>query len=60
MFSEIANPVKLWDAHWVHLTDDLLYAIRWQTGMPDMDLSSTEFQNLGLLEIERILNRNER
>ena len=60
MFSEISNPVKLWDAHWIHLTDGLLYAIRWQTGMPDMDLSSTELQNLGLLEIECILNRNER
>ena len=26
MFSEIADPVKLWESHWVHLIDDLLYA----------------------------------
>ena len=27
MFSEIADPVKLWHAHWTHLTDDLLHTI---------------------------------
>jgi len=58
MFSEIADPVKFWDTHWVHLTDDLLHTIRHQTRMPDMDLPCTGIQNLGLLEIERILNRN--
>ena len=56
MFSNIADPVKLWDAHWVHLIYDLLYVIRRQTGIPNMDLLST--QNLGLFEIEYILNRN--
>jgi len=60
MFSEIADPVKLWDAHWAHLTDDVLYTVRRQTRMPDMDFPSTELQNLSLLEIERILNRNGR
>ena len=60
MFSEIADPVKLWDTHWMHLTDDLLYGVRRQTGIPDFDLSSTDLQNLGLLEIERTLNRNGR
>jgi len=58
MFSETADPMKLWDTHWVYITDDLLYTIRRQTRMPDMDLPFTEIQNLGLLEIERILNRN--
>jgi len=28
MFSEIADPVKLWDTHWVHIIDDLLHTIR--------------------------------
>ena len=28
MFSEIADPIKLWDTHWVHITDDLLHTIR--------------------------------
>jgi len=60
MFSAIADPVRLWDAHWMHLTDDLLYVIRRQTGIPNMDLPSTELQNLGLLEIDRTLNRNGR
>jgi len=60
MFSEIADPVKLWDAHWVHLIDDVLHTIRQQTRMSDMDLPSTELQNLVLLEIERILNGNGR
>jgi len=26
MFSEIADPFKLWESHWVHLIDDLLRA----------------------------------
>ena len=60
MFSEIADPMMLWNAHWPHLIDDLLHAIRWQTGMSDMDLLSIELQNLGPLEIEHILNRNGR
>ena len=60
MFFEIANPVKLWDANWTHLQNDLLYAIRWQIGILAMDLSFTELQNLGLLEIECILNRKGR
>ena len=44
----------------MHLTDDLLCIIRRQTGILDMDLSSTELQNLGLLEIECTLNQNGR
>ena len=60
MFSEIADLVKLWDANWVHLTGDHLYTTRWQIGNLDMHLSSTELQNLRLLEIEYILKRNGR
>jgi len=58
MFTKIANLIKLWDAHWVHLTDDLLYVMRYQVGNVDMHSSSIELQNFGLLEIEHILNRN--
>jgi len=60
MFSKIADPVKLWECHWVHLTDVLLHATRYQVGNLEIQLSSAELQNLALLEIERILNRNER
>jgi len=60
MFSEIADQVKLWESHWVHLIDDLLHATRYQVENLEMQLSSAELQNLGLLEIERILNRNGR
>jgi len=60
MFSEIADPVRLWESHWVHLTDDLLRATRYEVGNFEMQLSSDELQNLGLLEIERALNRNGR
>jgi len=42
MFSEIVDPVKLRDIHWVHLTDDLVHTIRCQTRMSDMDLPSTD------------------
>ena len=36
MFSEIADPVKLWESHWVHLTDDLLRATRYEVGNFEM------------------------
>jgi len=42
MFFEIPDPIKLWDANWIHLTDDLLYAIQRQIRNLDMDLSSIE------------------
>jgi len=60
MFSEITNPVKLWESHGVHLTDDLLHATRYQIGNFKMQLSYAKLQNLSLLEIERVLNRNGR
>ena len=59
MFSKIADLVKFWDANSVHLLDNLLHVIRWQIGQI-WNLSSTKLQNLGLLEIECILNRNGR
>jgi len=60
MFSEIADPVRLWESHWVHLINDLLRATRYEVGNFEMQLSSTELQNLGLIEIECVLNRNGR
>ena len=36
MFSEIADPVSLWESHWVHLTDDLLRATRYEVGNFDL------------------------
>jgi len=42
MFSKIADPIKLWESHWVHLTDDLLYAIQYQVGNFEMQLSSAK------------------
>ena len=52
MFSEIADPIKLWESHWVHLTDDLLHATRYQVGNFEMQLSFVVLQNPGLLKIE--------
>jgi len=58
MFSDIADPVKLWHAYWVHLTNGLVHTIQRRTRISDMDLPSAKLLNLGLLEIECILNRN--
>jgi len=60
MFFDIADLVNLWKSHWVHLTDDLLHATQYQAGNFEMQLSSSELQNLRLFEIERVLNRNTR
>jgi len=60
MFCKIADPVKSWDAHWVHLIGDLLHVMRYQVENLDMQLLFIELQNLRLFENEHMLNRNGR
>ena len=36
MFSDIADPVRLWESHWVPITDDLLRATRYELGNFEM------------------------
>ncbi|KAL3518459.1 hypothetical protein ACH5RR_021048 [Cinchona calisaya] len=60
MFLAITNPVNLWECHWRILTDDLLYQLREQVKDNTLLLEDNELQNMGLIKIECILNRNGR
>ncbi|XP_028085778.1 uncharacterized protein LOC114286752 [Camellia sinensis] len=60
MFSDITNPVELWERHWKSFTDDIQYRIIRDMRDSDLYLDDEDLKNLGLLEIEHILNRNGR
>ena len=60
MFSEVTNPLALWEFHWKSLTDDLQYQIQRDMRNPRMQIGDDELKNLGLFEIELILNKNGR
>ncbi|KAF8369565.1 hypothetical protein HHK36_032409 [Tetracentron sinense] len=60
MFSELTNPLELWERHWMDLTDDMQYKSRRDTGEPDLSLDIIVQKNMGLNEIEQILNKNGR
>ncbi|XP_028092911.1 uncharacterized protein LOC114293082 [Camellia sinensis] len=60
MFSDITNPVELWEHHWKSFTDDIQYRIKRDMRDSDLHLDDEDLKNLGLLEIEHILNRNGR
>lgn len=60
MFSEVTNPLELWENHWVDLTDDLQNRVRRLTGDGNVSLQECDLKNLGLVEIEKILNQNGR
>ncbi|XP_028087431.1 uncharacterized protein LOC114288143 [Camellia sinensis] len=60
MFSDITNPVKLWECHWKSFTDDIQYRIRRDMRDNDLHLDNEDLKKLRLLKIEHILNRNGR
>lgn len=60
MLSEVTNHFILWESCWKNLTDDLQHQIRKNMGSPRIQSAKSEIKNLGLLEIELILNRNGR
>ncbi|KAF8397618.1 hypothetical protein HHK36_016538 [Tetracentron sinense] len=51
---------ELWERHWMDLTDDMQYKSRRDTGEPDLSLDIIVQKNMGLNEIEQILNKNGR
>ncbi|KAK9280663.1 hypothetical protein L1049_014360 [Liquidambar formosana] len=60
MFSEVTSPHELWENHWNDLTNDLQIRVRRHIGDNEVHLDEEELRNLGLHEIEQILNRNGR
>ncbi|XP_051113164.1 uncharacterized protein LOC127239177 [Andrographis paniculata] len=59
MFSELTNPVNLWEQHWRSMVDDLLYNLR-RESRNDICISDMDLKDWGLQEIELILSKNSR
>nr|XP_027096038.1 uncharacterized protein LOC113715934 [Coffea arabica] len=60
MHSEVTNSYDIWQRHWKSMTDDLQYHIRRDMGNSQIRIDDGELQNLGLIELELILNKNGR
>jgi len=60
MFSEVSQPHQLWEQHWEDLTDDLQRQTRRDLNNHSLEISLEHRRNLGLYEIELILNKNGR
>ncbi|KAG8366715.1 hypothetical protein BUALT_Bualt17G0108200 [Buddleja alternifolia] len=58
MFSEITDPVTLWEQHWRAMVDDLQYRVRRELRDNNIQLSDEDLKEWGLQEIEYVLNRN--
>ncbi|XP_019167686.1 PREDICTED: uncharacterized protein LOC109163399 [Ipomoea nil] len=56
MTNSIAKPEVVWEAAWIHLSDDAQFKIREQLGKPDWIISEDEKKNFALTEIEIMLS----
>lgn len=53
--NQVADPLKLWEQHWVAMSDDILYSKRKMCNNVRLQLSESEIQSLTLLGIVHIL-----
>ena len=60
MFSEVSDPHRLWEQHWEDLTDDLQRRIERELRDHSLHITVEQRQDLGLYEIEMVLNKNGR
>ncbi|KAL0434379.1 UNVERIFIED_CONTAM: hypothetical protein Slati_2772200 [Sesamum latifolium] len=58
IFSEIIDPVNLWERHWRAMLDDLQHRVRRDLTNNNIHLTDEELKDWILQEIECILNRN--
>ncbi|KAG8377929.1 hypothetical protein BUALT_Bualt08G0084800 [Buddleja alternifolia] len=58
MFSQITDPVNLWEEHWRSMVDDLQYRVRRDLRDSNIHLNDEDLREWGLQEIEYILNKN--
>ncbi|KAG8366069.1 hypothetical protein BUALT_Bualt17G0037600 [Buddleja alternifolia] len=54
MFSEITDPVNLWERHWRTMVDDLQYRVRQEPRDNNVQLSDEDIKEWGLQEIEHM------
>ncbi|XP_027166398.1 uncharacterized protein LOC113766402 [Coffea eugenioides] len=60
LFSEVSNPLDLWEKNWEFLSDDISYRQRCILGDNFISFSDSQIKNYALYEVEKILNRNSR
>ncbi|KAG8370300.1 hypothetical protein BUALT_Bualt14G0102600 [Buddleja alternifolia] len=58
MFSQITDPVNLWEEHWRSMVDDLQYRVRRDLRNSNIHLNDEDLREWSLQEIEYILNKN--
>ncbi|CAN6807622.1 unnamed protein product, partial [Brassica oleracea] len=52
---EVSSPLKLWDAFWKYMSEDIVYQQRRLLNFTDYDLSDVELQTYTLIEVELLL-----
>ncbi|PIA56622.1 hypothetical protein AQUCO_00700758v1 [Aquilegia coerulea] len=60
LFCQLTNPQDLWNKNWELLSDDILIRQRQIYSNNTLELSDGQIQNLTLIEIEKIMNQNNR
>ncbi|GJQ97094.1 DNA helicase PIF1, ATP-dependent [Tanacetum coccineum] len=60
LFCDISRPLKLWKETCEYLSEDILHRKRKLYDYPQLQLSIEQIQNYCLVEIHKLLNRNER
>ncbi|XP_077249067.1 uncharacterized protein LOC143888491 [Tasmannia lanceolata] len=57
---EVIDPLSLWETHWRDLSDDLQVLSRRNLHKPNLIISKNDLRDIGLYEIECILNNVDR
>lgn len=52
---EVSSPLKLWNAFWKYMSEDIVYQQRRLLNFTDYDLSDVELQTYTLIEVELLL-----
>ncbi|XP_016167920.1 uncharacterized protein LOC107610376 [Arachis ipaensis] len=56
----MGRPLSVWEQTWAYLSDDILYRRRHELQYPNLTMSQDELQTFCLLEIEKLLQSNEK
>lgn len=57
---KVSNPLHLWNKHWNSLSDDMEMGLSRHKIVINLNILDYEIQNQALIEIESILNKNDR
>ncbi|KAH1086548.1 hypothetical protein GYH30_018184, partial [Glycine max] len=60
LIATMSKPEQVWDQNWHWMADDIVYNYKKSSTSPALQLDDRTFQNLVLLEIEELLQANQR